>query len=175
MIMEYVGNLKDLIDTSWVKEVLDETLSKDGILRPKEGGKPEGAEGDAEWQKAVSAGYSPDAVYFQMFNRSNLTTEIPKFHTCGRLRHWWVTKMLPGDFMPMHSDPHTKQERNVDRFWVPLQDWEPGHIFMYENDAIVNYKAGDIYRYSSAQAVHGAANIGLKPRVILQISLYEEE
>jgi hypothetical protein len=174
MTMEYVGNLKDLGDASWVETVLDEVLSKTGILRPKQGGKPEGYEGDAEWQRAIDAGYSPDAVYFQMFNQSNLTTEIPKFHTCGRSRHWWITKMMPADFMPMHSDPHTKQEKNVDRFWIPLQDWEQGHIFMYENDAIVNYKAGDVYRYTSAQAVHGAANIGLKPRVVLQVTLYEE-
>lgn len=173
--MKRIGNIRDLIDDKWLDDVLNEAMSKTGFLRPREGGKPAGAEGDAEWQKAIDAGYSPDAAYFQMFDKSNLETNIPIFHTCGRSRHWWVTKMMPGDFMPMHVDPHTKQEKNTDRFWIPLQDWEQGHIFMYENEAITNYKKGDVYMYDNSQALHGAANIGLVPRVVLQITLYEEE
>lgn len=173
--MKKVGNLKDLINTDWIDAVVSEVLSKEGLHRPREGGKPEGPEGEAEWQKAIEAGYDPTASYFQMFNENNLNSEIPVFHTCGRSRHWWITKMLPGNFMPMHVDPHTKQEKNVDRFWIPLQDWDQGHIFMYEDQSIAGYQKGDVYMYSDAQALHGAANIGITPRVVLQVTLYEEE
>lgn len=172
--MKHVGNLKQMIDTGWIDAVVKEVLSKDGMKRPREGGKPEGAEGEAEWQKALDAGYDPNGEYFQMFDESNLDIEIPTFHTCGRSRHWWITKMMPGDFMPMHIDPHTKQEKNPDRFWIPLQAWELGHIFMYEEEHISNYMKGDVYQYTDPQALHGAANIGLVPRIVLHVTLYEE-
>jgi len=171
-----VGNLHDMMtDISWLDTLRGEVFSKEGIKRPKEGGKPEGAEGDKEWQNAIDAGYNPTDVYFEMFDQNNIVTSIPKFHTCGRSRHWWITKMNPGNFMPMHIDPHTKQQKNTDRFWIPLQDWEHGHIFMYENLSISNYLKGDVYQYNNSQAIHGAANIGLTARAVLQITLYEEE
>jgi hypothetical protein len=81
--------------------------------------------------------------------------------------------MLPGNFMPMHMDPHTVQQQNADRFWIPLQDWQPGHIFMYEDYVTTNYKKGDIFQYANSAALHGAANIGSTPRVVLQITLHE--
>ena len=87
--------------------------------------------------------------------------------------HWWITKMLPGNFMPMHTDPHTLYESNSKRFWMPWQDWQPGHIFMYENKVITDYKAGDVWEYENSAALHGAANIGFVPRIVLQVSSYE--
>lgn len=172
--MHKIGNIADLIDTQWIDAVLAEINENQGILRPKEGGKPKGLEGDKEWQKAIAAGYSSDDVYFEMFDKNTLKTEIPVFHTCSRNRHWWITKMMPGQFMPMHIDPHTEQQKNVDRFWIPLQNWEPGHIFMFENTFIANYAKGDVYKYESAQGLHGAANIGLASRSTLQVTLYDE-
>jgi hypothetical protein len=81
--------------------------------------------------------------------------------------------MMPGNFMPMHKDPHTMYEKNSRRFWMPLQDWAQGHIFVYEDEVITNYKAGDVYMYQDAQALHGAANIGLTPRLVLQFSTHD--
>lgn len=170
-----VGHISELLDDlSWMDTVREEVLSKNGMFRPRDGGKPQGPEGDAEWQKAIDAGYDPNATYFQMFDKNNLESEIPVFHTCGRSRHWWITKMLPGNFMPMHVDPHTKQEKDTDRFWIPLQDWEQGHIFAYEDQIITDYKKGDVYKYDNSQALHGAANIGLTPRIVLQVTLHKE-
>jgi len=77
--------------------------------------------------------------------------------------------------MPMHVDPHTTVQKNAQRFWIPLQDWEIGHIFKFQDEIVTNYKKGDIYEYDDAQGLHGAANIGLTPRVVLQVTLYEEE
>jgi hypothetical protein len=56
---------------------------------------------------------------------------------------------------------------------MPFQDYKPGHIFMYENQVITNYKAGDVWEYTDSGALHGAANIGHTPRIVLQISTYE--
>jgi hypothetical protein len=44
---------------------------------------------------------------------------------------------------------------------------------MYENRVITDYKKGDVYMYEDASALHGAANIGYIPRIILQVSTYD--
>jgi hypothetical protein len=81
--------------------------------------------------------------------------------------------MSPGDFMPMHVDPHTLYQPGSQRYWIAFQDWQPGHIMMYEDRVITNYKKGDIYSYEDANALHGAANIGYVPRIVLQVSTYD--
>jgi hypothetical protein len=63
-------------------------------------------------------------------------------------------------------------EQNSQRYWMPLQDWESGHIFMYENQVVTGYKMGDVWCYTDSTALHGAANIGYTPRIILQVSTH---
>lgn len=165
-----IGNIHN---DNWIDSVTEVVLSKTGLLRPRQGGVPEGEEGRKEWQSAIDAGYDPNATYFQMFTKDILDIEVPKILDCNRQQHWWITKMLPGNFMPMHVDPHTLHQKNADRFWIPLQNWEPGHIFMYENYVPTDYAKGDIFQYSDSSALHGAANIGSTPRIVLQVTLHE--
>lgn len=167
--MRFIGNFKDWVDPQWVTEV----LGNRGIGRPAEGQKPDTPEMELEYARARAAGYSDDTIYFWMFDKNNTTFQIPKPPFIKNNFHWWITKMLPGNFMPMHVDPHTMYQSNSNRYWIPLHDWEPGHIFMYENQVITNYKLGDVWTYQDSQALHGAANIGFTPRVVLQISEYE--
>ncbi len=54
-------------------------------------------------------------------------------------------KMVTGDIMPRHADHFMTYQKifNVDKskVWravIVLQDWEPGHYFDIENEAIVN-------------------------------------
>jgi hypothetical protein len=53
-----------------------------------------------------------------------------------------------------------------------MQDYEPGHIFIYKNELVKDYKAGDVFIYDDSQDIHGAANISYLPRIILQITDY---
>lgn len=166
--MRFLGNYKNWIQQDWINEV----ISSRGIGRPGEGKTPDSEEENLEYQKAKDAGYDEKSIYFWMFDKNNVKFEInPPF--INSKYHWWITKMLPGNFMPIHVDPHTKYEKNSQRFWIPFQDWEPGHIFMYKNEVITNYKAGDVFIYEEASALHGAANIGYTPRIVLQISTYD--
>lgn len=169
--MKFVGNFKDWIDPKWITEVL---LGR-GDGRPAEGQKPNTPEMVEEYRKAMAAGYKDKEIYFWMFDKNNTSFDIPQppWLEDNKKFHWWITKMLPGQFMPIHIDPHTIYESNSERFWVPLQDWEVGHIFMYENQVITNYKAGDVWTYSDSTALHGAANIGYVPRIVLQVSTYD--
>lgn len=166
--MRYLKNYKSWIDPRW----LDEVLSNDGYGRPKEGKRPDSPEEEIEYAKAREAGYKDDAVYFQMFTKDNTSFDIPSLWP-DKGMHWWIIKMNPGQFMPMHVDPHTLYQPGSNRYWMPLLDWQPGHIFMYKDLVITNYKAGDLWVYENSNELHGAANIGHTPRIILQMSTYE--
>ena len=168
--MNYIGNFKDWIDPKWINEI----LSNRGDGRPAEGQQPDTPEMLAEYSKAIEAGYRSDDIYFWMFDKNNTSFDLSKPPWIENNFHWWITKMMPGQFMPVHKDPHTLYENNSKRFWIPLTDWEPGHVFVYEDLVITNYKMGDVWQYNDSTALHGAANIGYAPRIVLQISSYDQ-
>lgn len=165
--MIYLGNYKDWFKQEWINELLVST----GTPRPSQGKKPDSIQEEYEYSKARAAGYKDDQTYFFMFDKNNVSFEIKPPFIDGKF-HWWITKMLPGNFMPVHRDPHTLYQANSKRYWMPLQDWEAGHIFVYEDKIITNYRAGDVWCYEDATALHGAANIGLTTRLILQVSTH---
>ena len=169
--MKLIGNFKNWIQEEWIEEI----LSSRGDGRPAEGQKPNSPEMELEYLKAKQAGYKDDEIYFWMFDKNNTSFDIPRppWIAENKKFHWWITKMLPGQFMPMHVDPHTLYEDNSERYWVPLQDWQEGHVFMYKDIVITSYKKGDVWMYENSNAVHGAANIGHVPRLVLQVSTYE--
>jgi hypothetical protein len=168
--MKYVGNYKNWIQPGWI----DELIASQGTPRPSQGKRPTSSEEELEYEKARAAGYKDSDTYFWMFDKNNLSFVLPTPPFVQGTYHWWITKMLPGNFMPMHVDPHTLYEKNSNRYWMALQDWQPGHIFMYEDQVITNYCAGDVYVYDNSAALHGAANIGHTPRLVLQVSTYDE-
>lgn len=166
--MQYIGNYSSWIQTEWINEI----INSQGMGRPKEGKKPSSPEEEIEYQRAREAGYKEDAIYFYMFDKNNVSFKLDIPFVDGKY-HWWITKMLPGNFMPMHTDPHTLFESNSKRYWMPWYDYKDGHIFVYKDQVITNYKKGDVYCYEDATAIHGAANIGFTPRIVLQVSTYE--
>lgn len=167
--MIFVDNFKNWIDNKWIEEI----LHNKGTARPVEGKRPDSREEEAEYTKAREAGYRDDSVFFYMFDKNNTTFNVTPPFVEGRF-HWWITKMLPGNFMPVHVDPHTQYQKNSKRYWMPWQDYSPGHLFLYKDTVITNYKAGDVYIYEDSSAIHGAANIGHTPRIVLQVSAYDQ-
>jgi hypothetical protein len=55
-----------------------------------------------------------------------------------------------------------------------LQDWEPGHIFIYKNKTITNYKAGDLFEWDNPLMEHAVVNASLNIRFSLQISMQDK-
>ena len=160
--MEYVGNF-DFVKDEWIGEI----LSNDGQARPRDW-PPACAIESAEYSRANQAGYDLTQVHWWVYEKQDVSFDIVPPWTSNEY-HWWITKLYPGQYMPMHTDPHT-HERSCKRYWVPLQDYHPGHIFIYENELIKDYKQGDVYSYIKSQDMHGAANIGHTPRLVLQIT-----
>jgi hypothetical protein len=163
--MNYLGNYKSWIQQSWI----DEVVSAPGYGRPRDWS-PSSDHETEEYNKASAAGYKLDDVNFWLYEKTNLSFDLTPPFVNGSM-HWWITKMLPGQFTPMHRDPHTF-EKPCKRYWMPLLDYKPGHIFIYKNVAVLNYTAGDVYTYENANDIHGAANIGHSVRIILQVTEY---
>ena len=163
--MIYIGNYIDWVDPKWRKLV----LSIDGQARPRDW-PPETAVESAEYRRAQEAGYDLTAVNWWVYEKQDLNLDINPTWCQGKT-NWWITKLLPGQFMPMHTDPFTHYQ-SCKRYWVPLQDFLPGHLFVYGNELIKDYKAGDVFEYYDSRDPHGAANIGHTPRVILQVTEY---
>jgi hypothetical protein len=162
--MNFLGNF-NFIQDSWIQEV----LNTDGQARPRDWPASSAVE-SAEYQRAAEAGYDLNAVHWWVYEKQNVSFDIALPWTTESY-HWWITKLYPGQFMPVHTDPHT-HERPCKRYWVPMQDYHPGHIFLYKDSIIVNYKKGDVYAYHQEQDMHGAANIGHTPRLVLQVTEY---
>lgn len=165
--MNYVGNYTDWIKQEWI----DYLLVNDGTLRPGGGDNPD----SEEFRKAKDRGYDLTKTYWHHFSNKSCPLEILPPFLLNEDFIWWFIKMTPGQFMPVHRDPHTydSEIRNVKRYWMALQDWEPGHIFMYEDQVLSNYKKGDLYCYPDPQAIHCACNIGNTTRLTFHFSTYD--
>lgn len=166
--MILIGNYKDWIDQRWIEEI----LSTDGIAAPRDLLKKENPH--SEDLKVRDAGYSMDRVYYHLFESDKVSFKlnIPGVSK-GKLM-WWITRMSPGQLMPVHVDPRIGIVDRVKRYWMPWTDWEPGHVFVYEDQVITNYRAGDLFLMTDPMAIHGAANVGLTTRITLNIGVVEE-
>ena len=163
--MHCIGNYSSWINPIWIAEI----CNSPGYGRPKDW-KPDSLQEEQTYTVASNAGYDLKSVHFWLYEKSNLSFDVIPPWTNKDI-HWWFTKMTPGQFTPMHSDPHTF-ERPCVRYWVPMQDYQPGHIFIYKDAMIKDYKLGDVFRYVDSQDVHGAANISYTTRIILQVTEY---
>jgi len=161
--MNFIGNYQHCINPLWEHLVLTRT----GQARPRDW-PPSSAVESAEYKKYKEAGYDLTAVNWWVYEEQDLGIDITLPWISNKY-HWWITKMYPGQYMPMHSDPHT-HDAVCKRYWIPLQDYHPGHIFIYKDQMITDYRVGDVYTYDQSTDLHGAANIGHIPRIVLQIT-----
>lgn len=161
--MKYIGNYIQDIPS----KLINYLLNNDGQPRPNNLSK-EAINAYDTYAKGQDVGYDLSATYWHIFESQDIPMEIIPTWTIGKV-HWWITKMMPGDMMPMHEDPPTLKH-DCNRYWMPLQDYETGHVFIINDKLITDYKAGDVFAYNVAQDNHGAANIGFTPRLVLQVT-----
>ena len=132
--------------------------------------------------------------YFSVYNAKSEDMKdynfvLPNLPVVGKNVFWWFVKLKPGELQLMHYDMHvlgvfhednnfskvtkTVDLKNVRRYTMFLQDWQPGHIFVYEGKTVSNYKAGDIFEWSDPELLHGVANLSFNPRYTLQITSHD--
>lgn len=163
--MKFVGNYSDWINPTWEKMI----LATDGQARPRDWPASSAVE-SAEYSRYELAGYNLNAVNWWVYEFADLDVSIIPPWTNGKI-HWWFTKMTPGQFMPMHTDPHAHDAKCI-RYWMPLQDYVPGHVFIYKDEMVNGYKKGDVFQFTESTEIHGAANISHSPRIMLLITEY---
>lgn len=132
---------------------------------------------DAYREKARPA-YSQKNVMFHQFNINSKDMQdfpitLPSLPETRKCCFWWFVKLLPSEMQAIHIDPHLVDVKNPVRYTMFLQDWEPGHIFVYEDKIVTNYKKGDLFEWSDPMIVHGVVNIGYNTRYTLQITLHD--
>lgn len=86
----------------------------------------------------------------------------------------WYSRFSPGQGIPLHSDSNGEfleaPTDNVARYVLFLQDWIPGHIFLYQDkNMLTDYKAGDLFLYNDPYESHAACNLSNSVRVTYQI------
>lgn len=132
--------------------------------------------------------------YFHVFNSrykacNGYNFKLPTLIKPQECIAWWFVKLNPGELQLMHYDMHplgvfhqdnnfskvesTANLVNPKRYTMYLQDWEPGHVFVYDDKMNVNYKAGDIYEWNDPETLHGIVNLSFKPRYTLQITMWD--
>jgi hypothetical protein len=165
-MMKFIGNYGSWIQDIWNEEL----LIKEGQARPKD--RLSVVDTDTvEYRKIYTAAYNLGSVYWWVYESKDVSFDILPPWIDHNNFHWWITKLTPGQMMPVHTDPHT-HEQPCKRYWVPLQNYQAGHVFIINDEMISNYSKGDVYEYDDPQAVHGAANISHVPRLVLQVTEY---
>lgn len=80
----------------------------------------------------------------------------------------------PGQVWNLHLDKLEKwmpaDPSRVERYFVQLTDWEPGHFWSFGNFVWQNWRAGDAVTFDWLNVPHSTANAGHTPRVTLQVT-----
>lgn len=180
--MKILANYKEWLQPKWVEESLeipgyrvpmeffkDDKLSKEELAGLREEMDPS--------EKEIYDVYGTDGIFFHLLESNLFSFDVtrPPWIESDVDFCWEVIKMLPGEFIPVHRDILKRNDTNSKRFWVPMLDWQPGHIFMYKDQYITNYKAGDVFLYDDPRELHSAINLGQNVRLIMQVTTYKEQ
>lgn len=177
--MKYLGNY-----SSWITpDLMNHLATHDGDLRNV--WQPERWHGHPELDRLrelARPGYSAGKSIFHQFNSKSIDMKdyivnLPELPHSRTHMFWWFVKLNPGEMQAMHIDPHLVEVKNPIRYTMFLQDYEPGHIFIYDDNKqdklMTDYKIGDMYEWSDPYTLHGCVNIGFNTRYTLQITMHD--
>ena len=161
--MKYFGNFKEFVPTQLVSKLLTSNQIKQSNTQ-KDIESPE----SKIWK---TVGYDLSKVTFYSFENTKYKDQIklPE-DQFGEIVEIWFTRLDPGDMFPLHQDEYLYDQTNLIRYTMLLQDQMPGHVFCYNNKILQGYKMGDVFEFDNPKIWHAAVNVGLTPRLTMQIS-----
>ena len=136
---------------------------------------------DKQSQEWRALGFMPrTGAMFDMRNEWQPTSTVRLKAWADEFDHVGISyyRMDPGDNLPYHSDTYDRYvkihglEGKRDRIWrfiFFVDDWQPGHIFEIDGQAITGWLAGDFVGWQN-DVPHMAANLGMKPRYTIQLT-----
>jgi len=155
--MIYLGNYGDWVDDNKLIEYMD---THEGVMSPRDQNHENDVKNvlhETSWNSYTSE------CTIQYNDTEYLPLELPDVKT----DYYWLNKMLPGMCMPWHRDSNSDTVKV--RYWMPLQDYEPGHIFICKHELMVNYKKGDLFKHEDPSQYHLAGNLGWINRYTLNL------
>ena len=163
--MLYKGNFLSSVDSETIKFIIDNK----GELRPKPTVTDYQSDSYSKW---TEAGFDMNKIKWEVFSGDvfNFRVNLP---FKGNIK-WWFVKLNPGDMFPLHLDTFPEKE-NIRRYWMACQDYEPGHIFAYDDKILTGYKAGDVFMFDHSTVWHGSTNLGFTPKISLQIAVTDDQ
>lgn len=179
----YVENYKSWIDQKWIDFLLlnyGDCLPKDF----KDAADVSSIE-DVIWDEGVRdafKGWDRTKITCFSFRKHNFLFDINPPIEVKKNFEWFFIKLLSGMGQPIHMDvpPNGRSflngkpisDPNVDRYWMPLQDYEAGHGFIYEGQLVTDYKAGDLFKYHNEMAWHAPFNTANRPRLTFNFTTW---
>jgi hypothetical protein len=175
--MELIKNYADWITPEFMQHITTYEGDTVPVWQPK---RWKGHPMLDEATERARPGYSHRKHDFQQFNpqskdMQNFRFDLPVIPGDEREILWWIVKLYPGQMQTMHFDPHLLDVVNPNRYTMFLQDWKPGHIFVYDDKIKTDYKAGDLYKWYDPMMYHGVVNIGYETRYTLQITTIDRK
>ncbi len=80
-----------------------------------------------------------------------------------------IIKMLPGNYLPSHRDPMSD---TTHRYVMALSDYEIGHVLIWGNDFLQNYKKGDTWKITDINLWHASGNLGYTTRLFAHLTMW---
>ena len=149
--MRIIDNYREWISPEWIKHCTD-----------KHGLKQNGNKGSTE--HTAFEGFT-----WELYDRHNTDFNIaPPFDFGTHNWEWWIKKLLPGDGFPVVNLTETTR-----RLWMPLTDYEMGHIFIYEEQMIAPFSSGDLFEFEH-NSPYAAVNLGVKPYYMMMFSVSKD-
>jgi len=157
--MKYIGNFWQSVPEELITEILNYTIPVSEIEEEKE----KRSRFAKLWNRKT------DEISLDHIDWNKIKTKpiLPKFF--DEILEIWYTKYMPGDMLPFHTDDFDFDSTDISRYVMMLQDMKLGHVFMYDNEILNNYRAGDVFEYPNRDIWHGACNMGFEPRMTMQI------
>jgi len=177
--MHFINNHADWIKDHWIEQAIQKTgyripfdfFKNSKVFEEEEKGMRQSMDPS---EIAIYRTYGTTGTFFHLLEAQLFDFELdrPPWIDNNKKFTWWMTKMYPGQYIPAHQDVIKRDDPDSKRYWVPLFDWQPGHVFMYESETFTDYKAGDVFLYDNLRAWHCGINIGTKLRLIMQVTEY---
>lgn len=163
--MNLIGNYKDIIQDSWI-EFLN---THDGQLLPD---RRECLLPDFDDQnKGIIGSWRPEyPPFWYKFEIQDLPFTIPWPVPLPDKIDWWVIKQYPGQMIPMHVDVNPPE--NTERYILMLDDYQPGHILIWDGKLVSDYKKGDLFKVKDVNACHGGSNISNTIRLLAYLTVW---
>lgn len=178
--MELIGNYWKCIPKDWIDWLdnnpgwqlpQDLKVTKNTLADEHVGSGKHINEDELTW---FGSGYDPKSTFLTGFDASSCPYDFKQpFDFVKDTDDWWIVRYAPGQYMPWHRDVKCARG-GAKTYWIPLTDWQPGHIFVYGHQTVSGYRAGDVFYQPDAWSYHCSVNIGHTLRMILQIRTYDE-